>query len=111
MGGASGYFSGLKRPDREHMNSDPCPYMRSASFMFLSGFIENKRLSAQVHRPSTPATELWPDGDGVRAGGDAREPRRDRVPPANVDQLVNDRVYCSSEGARGGDKPGERCEA
>src|SRR5271170_8367304 len=48
MGGASGYFSSLKRPDREHMNSDPCPYMRSASFMFLSGFIENKRLSAQM---------------------------------------------------------------
>src|SRR5206468_2309348 len=39
MGGASGYFSGSKRPDREHMNLDPCPYMRSASFMFLSGFI------------------------------------------------------------------------
>src|SRR6516162_11774603 len=48
MGGASGYFSGLKRPEREHLNSDPCPYMRSASFMFVSGFIENKRLSAQV---------------------------------------------------------------
>src|SRR5215472_445925 len=39
MGGASEYFSGSKRPDREHMNLDPCPYMRSASFMFLSGFI------------------------------------------------------------------------
>src|SRR6516165_2203689 len=46
MGGASGNFSGSKRPDREHMNLDPCPYMRSASFIFLSGFISTGFLSA-----------------------------------------------------------------
>jgi hypothetical protein len=39
MGGAWGYFSGSKRPDRVHMNLPPCPYMRSANFMSLSGFI------------------------------------------------------------------------
>src|SRR5271166_106044 len=39
MGGASEYFSGSKRPDRWHMNLSPCPYMRSASLMSLSGFI------------------------------------------------------------------------
>src|SRR5208337_3435563 len=38
MGGASEYFSGSKRPDRWHMNLSPCPYMRSASLMSLSGF-------------------------------------------------------------------------
>src|SRR5229473_3580862 len=46
MGGASEDFSGSKRPDREHMSLDPCPYMRSASFMFLSGFISTGFLSA-----------------------------------------------------------------
>jgi hypothetical protein len=52
MGGASGNFSGSKRPDREHMNLDPCPYMRSASFMFLSGFITQ---ASFPRRPSCSA--------------------------------------------------------
>src|SRR3989304_2743411 len=39
MGGASGYLLGSKLPDKKHMNLSPCPYMRSASFMFLSSFI------------------------------------------------------------------------
>src|SRR5216683_766861 len=46
MGGASKYFLGSKRPDREQLNLDPCPYMRSASFIFLSGFITTDLLSA-----------------------------------------------------------------
>src|SRR6516162_2889762 len=59
MGGASEYFSGSKRPDREHMNLDPCPYMRSASFMFLLGFISTGFLSRR-------ATDLGkPDPTGL----------------------------------------------
>src|SRR6516165_3087895 len=49
-GGASKYFSGSKRPDKEHMNLDPCPYMRSASFMLLLGFISTSFLFAPCYR-------------------------------------------------------------
>jgi hypothetical protein len=55
-GGASRYFSGLNRPDKEHMNLDPCPYMRSASFMFLSSFITTGFLSTRCYR----SREDWP---------------------------------------------------
>src|SRR4029077_3000737 len=47
MGGSSGYSPGPKRPDREHMNLDPCPYMRSASFRFLFDFITTGFRSSQ----------------------------------------------------------------
>src|SRR5580704_15536485 len=51
MGGASGYFSGLNRPYKEHKNLDPCPYMSSASFMFLSSFITTGFLSTRATDP------------------------------------------------------------
>src|SRR5260370_4016664 len=53
MGGSSGYFSGLNRPDKEHMNLDPCPYMRSASFTFLSSFITTGVLSTPCYAGPT----------------------------------------------------------
>jgi hypothetical protein len=55
------------------MNLDPCPYMRSASFMFLSGFISTGFLSPPSYRSRVRlAPQIFVDA--IRQGDAANRP-------------------------------------